>query len=74
MDEEIPYSLENGMSRQEHKWLSDRFTDRDKNQCEQIKILQEQKKILRTINTTIQIVAVIVLVIAVLVALQILGL
>ena len=74
MEDEIPYSLDNGLGREEHKWLSDRFAEREKNQREQITILLEQKKTLRTIKTTVQIVAVIMLVMAVLVALQILGL
>ena len=72
MEEEIPYSLQNGLSREEHKWLAERFTESDKLQQEQVRILQEQVRILHRINSTIQIVAVILLVAAILVALQVL--
>jgi hypothetical protein len=74
MNEEMNYSPENGLSREEHKWLSEQFNERDRNQLEQIKILQEQMKILRRLNATLQIIAVIVLVSALLLVLQLLGL
>jgi hypothetical protein len=73
MNEEMNYSLENGLSREEHKWLSEQFTEGNKNQLEQLRILQEQMKILRRINATLQIIAVIVLASALLVALQLIG-
>jgi hypothetical protein len=74
MNEELNYGLENGLSREEHKWLSEKFTESDLTRLEQTKILQEQMKILRRINSTLQIIAVIVLVSALLVAMQLLGL
>jgi hypothetical protein len=74
MNEEFNYSPENGLSREEHKWLSEQFNDREKKQLEQIDILQEQMKVLRRINSTLQIIAVIALVTALLITLQLLGL
>ena len=68
------YSPENGLSREEHKWLSEQFNESGKNQLEQIKVVQEQIKVLRRINTTLQIIAVIGVLIALLVILQLLGL
>jgi hypothetical protein len=74
MNEELNYGSENGLSREEHKWLSEKFIESDRNQLEQIKILQDQTKILHRINTSLQIIAVIVLISVLLVVLQLLGL
>jgi hypothetical protein len=71
--EEIPYTLENGLSRQEHKWLTERFMESEKLQQEQLDLLRKQIKVLRTMNTTIQIIAVIVLVSVLIYVLQVLG-
>jgi hypothetical protein len=71
--EEIPYTLENGLSRQEHKWLTERFMESEKLQQEQLDLLRKQIKVLRTMNTTIQIIAVIVLVSVIISVLQVLG-
>jgi hypothetical protein len=74
MNDELHFGLENGLSQEEHKWLSEQFTESRNNQLEQIKLLQEQMKILRRIHTTLQIVAVILLVSAILLSVQVLGL
>jgi hypothetical protein len=74
MNNEMHFGMENGLSQEEHKWLTEQFKERGDHQLEQIKLLQDQMKILRRINATIQIVAVILLVSTILLTVHVLGL
>jgi hypothetical protein len=62
----IPYKLEHGLSEEEQIWFSNFFT-------QITNLQQDQTKILRTINKTVQVIGVIVLLSAILGACGALG-